>query len=141
MQAELPSGASAEGGPELRMTSSQRFTLTQDLRLDDWACGDRSAEIVLAAQLLSNGTFSVTVVSTYVGTGWGDAWGCRNAMWNKLDAAAPNAAEELESGLEQLVDAAFSQDTPRFYFVPAWGMTEFDLAGGGTTPPPPNQQF
>jgi hypothetical protein len=115
------------------MTSGRRFTVRQGLVLDDWKCGDRLAEMVLAARLLDDGSFSVTVVSTYVDTGWGDSWGCRDKMWNALDAAALDTAGDLELGLEKLVALTFPNHPPRYYFYPGWGVTEFDLAGGGQT--------
>jgi hypothetical protein len=128
---ELPSGASAKGDPKLKMTSGARFTLRQDLTLDDALCGDRPGLLNLAAQLYQDRHFVVTVINTYVDTGWGDAWGCRDKMKKKLDEAAAAGAEDFEDGLEQLLALQLPVSYPRYYFEPSWSVREFDIVGGG----------
>ena len=127
--ANLPSGAKAVGEAQLQLTSSTRFRLRQNLKLDDWKCGGRSAHMVLQAQMYQDQHFSVIVATTYVDTGWGDAWGCRSKMQTALKAAAINAASDLRSGLDSLMLLAGNH--PRYYFVPSWSLREFDLAAGG----------
>jgi len=125
----LPSGADADTGAELRITGSRSFRLHQELRLDDWKCGGRDAQFELRGQMASDGDWDVIVISTYVDTGWGDYWGCRSKMQNALKDAAQDATYELETGLLDLM--LLAGDHPRYYLVPGWGLDEFGLHAGG----------
>jgi hypothetical protein len=131
MQTELPSGASADGEPQLKLTSGARFTLRQDLVLDDLLCGEHSANLNLAARLYQDRHFEVTVLSTYVDTGFGDFLGCRDKMQKKLADAALTGAETFENALDQLFALQMPVAQPRYYFAPSWGVEEFDIFGGG----------
>jgi hypothetical protein len=130
--ADLPSGAEADGGPRLQLIGFFAFTLRQNLKLDDWKCGDRRAHFKLFASLHQHGVFSVSVSETYVDSGWGDAWGCRSKMESELKAGAADAAHQLRDGLNDLL--AFVGDHPRYYLVPTWSIREFDLYAGGEPP-------
>jgi hypothetical protein len=127
--ADLPSGAKADGGPRLQLIAFFAFALRQDLKLNHWACTERSANLRLFASLNQDGFFSVSVSETYVGDGTGDAWGCRGKMEDKLETAAANAAHELRDGLNALM--ALVGDRPRYYLAPTWSIREFDLYAGG----------
>lgn len=127
--ANLPSGAAADGEPQLKLLSSESFKLRQNLKLDDWRCGARGAHFVLNAMLSAERKFSVTVSEEYVDTGWGDAWGCRDGMKKKLHAGAVDAANRLAPGLDKL--SAQVGAHARSYLVPFFNLSEFDLFGGG----------
>lgn len=129
----LPSGAEASGPVRLWLRSKSTFRLRQNLRLDDWRCGERGGILELQARILADGTFSVIVVSTYVDTGWGDAWGCRSRMQSGLASGATTAAGDLRNGLNQLRQLVGTH--PRYYFTPTWSIREFELSGGGTPAP------
>jgi hypothetical protein len=126
---DLGGGAEADGGPRIRLTSSTRFTLRQDLVLDDWRCGEHDANFTLKAHLYQNGRFSVSVANSYVHTGWGDSFGCREEMRQSLKKKAIEVAGKLEDGLDLLASGA--GDHPRYYLVPSWSMREFELVAGG----------
>lgn len=129
---ELPSGATASGGPILQLRGSSLFSLRQNLKLDDWKCGKRSAYFILNASMnQADRTFSVTVASSYVDSGWGDSWGCRDKMKSALDSAAVDAAADLDAGLESLAQIVGTH--PRYYLFPLASLADFDIAGGGTS--------
>jgi hypothetical protein len=130
----LPSGASAVGGPIFQLEGPTSFTLRQNLKLDDWKCGDRSAHMILRAFMQQDRTFNVIVATTYVHTGWGDSWGCRTKMKNALDSAAVTAAQDLDAGLESLAQLVGTH--PRYYFVLYGDLSDFDIAGGGASSEP-----
>jgi hypothetical protein len=125
---DLPSGATAKGGGKLRLIGETGFRLRQDLTLDDWKCGARGGILELQAHMFQDRHFSVIVASTYVDTGWGDAWGCRGKMQQALQSAATDAAAKLEDGLEQLI--LLAGEHSRFYFVPYSGVRNFEVYGG-----------
>jgi hypothetical protein len=126
---------SPDGGPHLRLASSSRFNVVQYLHLDDEFCGARGGILELAAQLYQDGHFGVIVVSTYVDTGWGDTWGCRDIMENKLTSGALKAASKLAEALDDVLAIYGTQ--PRDYFTPTYSLREFRLMTGGTPPEPP----
>ncbi|HMJ12831.1 MAG TPA: hypothetical protein VK524_15520 [Polyangiaceae bacterium] len=126
---DLPDGASANGPPRFRLTGASTFKLRQNLTLDDWKCGDRAAHFVLTAYMYQDRTFSVYVTESYVDTGWGDAWGCRDKMKSALAAGARDAAAQLRGGLQSLLQIVGTH--PRYYFYPAHDLSQFDVAGGG----------
>jgi hypothetical protein len=131
--ADLGSGSRAQGPLQLRMTSEETFRIRQALRLNHWSCRARDAEIELAVIMRQNGTFFVSR-KTWVAYGTGDAWGCRTKMQDALTAGAKEVADELSSGLAELVDY-YAGSSPRRYFVPDERFTDFWLGHGGPTPP------
>lgn len=129
---DLPDGATASQGPTMTLKGSTSFTLRQDLELDAWECGARGAFFTLTALMNQDRTFTVYVSDLYVDTGWGDSWGCRDSMKSSLQSGAADAATKLKNGLQSLAQLAGTH--PRYYFVPQWNLSEFDLWAGGEAP-------
>lgn len=125
---DLPDGAEAYGEPRVWLTYDGGFRIRQSLKLDHWACSERRANFVLHANVRNSDT-TTYVVSSYVHTGTGDLWGCRNDMRKELDAGARAAARNLREGLDTLLSLLPS--APRRYLVPQWGIDSFDVYAGG----------
>lgn len=132
---DLPDGASADGGAQLKLDGQNSFILRQFLRVDAWECEERGAIFGLRAIMNQDRTFQVTVNEVYVDTGWGDAWGCRDGMTTAVRNGARDAATRLASGLSDLT--LLAGDHPHYYFVPGFTLRDFDLVGGGDRLLPP----
>lgn len=137
----LPSGATKDGDPVIQLTGASTFTLRQNLELDGDSlisgtfCGARPGQFVLTGWLnQADRTFTVSVTSVYVDTGWGDSLGCRDKMKKALKSGASAAGKKLDTSLELL--ASIVGTHPRYYFYPGASLADFDIAGGGddTTP-------
>jgi hypothetical protein len=116
----------------LKLISPTRFSLTQYLRLDHAACGGRGASFELWVQLRPlQRDFDVVLADAYVSPGWGDLWGCQDRMLNDLQTDATAAARELEAELRPLIPARFTQGARYYYFVPNYGLDQFELVAGG----------
>jgi hypothetical protein len=132
--------ARAKGEAQLRLTTPGRFSLRQNLELDDWKCRERPAHFELEVQVWMSGPrdstpseyFNAIVGTTYVDTAWPD-FGCRAAMQGELRAGAADAALRLERALNLLARGLLQGHT-RYYFVPTYGLRYFWLAGGGGEP-------
>ena len=135
VRAKLPDGARVNGPAKLRLVSPGTFTLTQELRLDHWACTDRAAHLEVAAHprvptlAAPTAYFDVNRGVTYVDDGFGDAYGCREKMPAKLRDAGDSAAAALEKALHRYADAIVPGYS-RYYMVPTYGTANFWLAGG-----------
>jgi len=125
-------GATATAPVSLKMVGSTEFWVHQDLQLDAWECGARAADLTLDAFMNQDKTFTVAVLETYVDSGTGDTWGCRDGMKSALDAGALSAAKQLAPALGSLMQLA--GDHPRYYFVPDSGIWVFDIGTGGELP-------
>lgn len=133
----LPDGASPRGVVKLEFNGSSSFTLAQELKLDHWACGGRPAHLELVAHLHVSGPttaeptdyFDVNPGSVWVDDSWGDAWGCRDRMLERLRTATDRAAAQLERALERLAHGLVP-DYTRYYMVPTYGLRHFWLFGG-----------
>jgi hypothetical protein len=133
----LPDGASAKGAVKLEFNGSSSFTLAQELKLDHWACGGRPAHLELVAHLHVSGPrtaestdyFDVNPGPVWVDDSWGDAWGCRDRMLERLRTATDRAAAQLERALDRLAHG-FVPDYTRYYMVPTYGLRHFWLFGG-----------
>jgi hypothetical protein len=122
---QLPSAATP-GRTDLWLSTTRTFRIRQHLTIDHWACTERGAVFEYAVRIADDGTFTASVVDSYVDYGFGDLWDCRNKMKATLDAAVLGAAGDLEQGLEDLV-AFLAPDHLRYYFVPDVNLTAFDL--------------
>jgi hypothetical protein len=140
LQQRMPAGARADGAVQLRLMSPSWFTVTQKLKLDDWRCGGRAAYLQLSAHLRvsrapsddSADYFNVHA-NSYVDDAWGDLWGCRERMEDRLRSAANAGAADLEARLNQLANA-FVRGHSRYYMVPLYRLSDFWLVGGGDPP-------
>lgn len=138
---KLPDGAKMNGNAVLKFVTPFRFTIAQELWLDNWRCGGRAAHIELAAQVWVSGPgladetdyFEVNRGPTYVDESWGDAWGCRDTMLDKLREAGDEGAREFEKVLEDLAHGLVPHHS-RYYLVPTYGLRNFWLVGGGARP-------
>lgn len=141
IKSSLPSGATVQGDPIIQLTGVSTFTLRQNLVIDPTdglskICGAHSAHFVLMGWLnQADRSFTVSVQSTYVDTGWGDSFGCREGIQKGLKSGASKAAKLLDPQLESMV-AQLVGTHPRYYFYPGTNLADFDVAGGGddTTP-------
>ena len=125
---------SPDGDVELRLVSNTRFRIVQFLNLDHEVCEARGGRMELDVLMNQNGTFTVNVIDTYVDTGWGDAWGCRDRMKSSLDTGAHTAAQKLDTSLENML--TIYGTAPRDYFTPTSSLRNFRLMTGGTSDEP-----
>ncbi|MDQ3033698.1 MAG: hypothetical protein M3Y87_14875 [Myxococcota bacterium] len=132
---DLPSGATVDGDPRLRIRSERTFDLRQDFELDSFWCEARHGHFVLRARIDDSGVWTASFVSRYVDTGTGDRWGCRSEMESALQSGGVDAAGRLAAGLNEMMD--FAGDHPRHYLIPLDSMREFLLMSGGDPVPPP----
>ena len=134
----LPDGAKAKGKATLQFLSSFSVKLTQKLRLDHWACTGRTASFELSIRVRTRGPtrfdpnnyFDVGRGRVVVDDGFGDAWGCRDKMLDKLRAGADAAADDLDASLDRLADFRVPGHA-RYYLIPQYGLSDFWLVGGG----------
>ncbi|NUP14118.1 MAG: hypothetical protein HOW73_49425 [Polyangiaceae bacterium] len=129
---QLPDGASRNGAPVMTMLTSRTFRLRQNLKLNHWACFERSGFFTLDVRLNGPGDVSVSVVDSYVDQAeWPEPWDCWTNMKNKLSAGASDAADTLEAELPlQLTQFAFGDCMSIQYFVPITPRN-FDIVSAG----------
>jgi hypothetical protein len=123
-------GATQDGDPQFQVRSQSTFDLRQDLRVDSTWCAERSANFVLRATMDASGHWTAFVVSSYVDTGTGDYWGCRDAMQDGVASGAADAAQQLAAGLDQLM-ALTAPPHPRYYLFPGSALGVVNLGYGG----------
>lgn len=122
---ELPSNATPTDS-DIWMTTTKKFEIRQYLDIDYWACTKRGAVFEYSVTMHDDGTFSASIVDTYVDYGTGDAWGCHDDMLASLKSGLTKATPKLTSGLQQLVDF-LAPDENHLYFVPDVHLWSFDL--------------
>lgn len=125
---DLPSAATP-GRTDMWLESTTRFRIRQYLTIDHWACTARSAVFEYRVTMNSNRTFTATVTDSYVDSGFGDLWDCKNKMQATLDSSIAGATDDLEQGLADLV-GLMAPGHDRYYFVPDVRLNIFDVFHG-----------
>lgn len=127
---DLPDGATA-AGTEIWLQGWHAFRVYQHFTLSHLGCSDRDAEFDLRVSVANiNGlpVFTTTIASTWVAAGFGDAWGCHDGMLAKLQSAAQDAADKLDSSLPGFVlGVAGMSASTTYYFVPEAATETFEI--------------
>jgi hypothetical protein len=133
IKASLPSGASVRKEATIKMVGWSGFELRQDIYLDHWACTRRSATFTLSAAPSRDAAgvlswrVSVKQSDSYVDTGFGDSWGCREGMKSALASGARSAASKFATALNDIASVIVPKDAKSYYFAPRNAFTKFDL--------------
>lgn len=136
LDAQLGDNAWRSGPPTIRLTGSRSFTLRQDMKLDSYACFERSGYFKLGITLKGPGDVAVTVLDSYVDqVSNPEPWDCWTPMKQELKAGAQVAATTLSATLpSKLTQFAFNKCYSNQYFTPI-GPDTFQILSGGVQLP------
>lgn len=134
LDAQLPDGASRNGGPRIKSGSSRGLRIEQRFYLDDPGCFERAASATFAVTLNGPGDVSAVVSSWYVDTpAWPEPWDCQTPMEDAFEAGMNDIAQRLRDSLSLQLTAFsgggcralqyFEHRAPDAFFIVSAGAT------------------
>jgi hypothetical protein len=124
---QLGGGATAKW-TQIWLDDFQDIHVEQALQVDNTWCSARDAVFDIRINVSASNfkpVFKVYGISSWVGHGFGDAWGCYDGMVKSLSDGIRSASTQLEQQLPQLVIGSSSSAV--FYFSPEGTTKDYDL--------------